>query len=86
VGRIARGGVSELRRVVCYDVGGKRRNGVILKLMGHHGLHRIDVDEAAAGDIVCISGLTSCFILDTCCDRTNVKRFDACSVEATVEP
>ena len=39
VGRIARGRVKPNTPVVAIDVDGKRRNGRILKLMGHHGLH-----------------------------------------------
>ena len=37
------------------DKDGKTRNGRILKIMGYHGLERVDVDSAQAGDIVCIT-------------------------------
>ena len=37
--------------------------------MGHHGLHRVDVEEATAGDIVCVSGMDELFISDTLCDQ-----------------
>jgi GTP-binding protein len=39
------------------DKEGKTRNGRILKIMGYHGLERIDVESASAGDIVCITGI-----------------------------
>ncbi|MEH6671796.1 translational GTPase TypA [Halopseudomonas sp.] len=81
VGRIARGRVKQNTPVVAIDTEGKRRNGRILKLMGHHGLHRIDVDEAAAGDIVCISGFDQLFISDTLCDPTNVEAMTPLSVD-----
>ncbi|WP_372867940.1 EF-Tu/IF-2/RF-3 family GTPase, partial [Pseudomonas sp.] len=81
VGRIARGRVKPNTQVVAIDVHGKRRNGRILKLMGHHGLHRIDVDEAAAGDIVCISGFDQLFISDTLCDPQNVEAMVPLSVD-----
>ncbi len=81
VGRIARGRVKPNTPVVAIDVDGKRRNGRILKLMGHHGLHRIDVDEAAAGDIVCISGFDELFISDTLCDPQNVEAMTPLSVD-----
>lgn len=81
VGRIARGRVKPNTPVVAIDVEGKRRNGRILKLMGHHGLHRIDVDEAAAGDIVCISGFDELFISDTLCDPQNVEAMTPLSVD-----
>ena len=81
VGRIARGRIKSNTPVVAIDVDGKRRNGRILKLMGHHGLHRIDVDEAAAGDIVCISGFDELFISDTLCDPQNVEAMTPLSVD-----
>ncbi len=81
VGRIARGRVKPNTPVTAIDVNGKRRNGRILKLMGHHGLHRVDVDEAAAGDIVCISGFDELFISDTLCDPQNVEAMTPLSVD-----
>lgn len=81
VGRIARGRVKPNTQVVAIDAHGKRRNGRILKLMGHHGLHRVDVDEAAAGDIVCISGFDQLFISDTLCDPQNVEAMVPLSVD-----
>ncbi len=63
------------------DVDGKRRNGRILKLMGHHGLHRVEVEEAQAGDIVCISGFEPLFISDTLCDQQHVEALPPLSVD-----
>ena len=81
VGRIARGRITPNTPVVAIDTEGKRRNGRILKLMGHHGLHRVDVDEAAAGDIVCISGFDQLFISDTLCDPLSVEAMVPLSVD-----
>lgn len=81
VGRIARGRVKANTPVVAIDAEGKRRNGRILKLMGHHGLHRIDVEEAAAGDIVCVSGFDQLFISDTLCDPQNVEAMKPLTVD-----
>ena len=81
VGRIARGRVKPNTPVVAIDADGKRRNGRILKLMGHHGLHRIDVEEASAGDIVCISGMDSLFISDTLCDPLTVEAMKPLTVD-----
>ena len=49
------------------DRNGKVRNGKILKIMGHLGLDRVEVSEATAGDIVCITGIDELFISDTVC-------------------
>ncbi|WP_225775955.1 translational GTPase TypA [Pseudomonas sp. Marseille-Q5115] len=81
IGRIARGRVKANSPVVAIDAEGKKRNGRILKLMGHHGLHRVDVDTAEAGDIVCISGMDQLFISDTLCDPQNVEAMKPLSVD-----
>ncbi|MGV8841818.1 MAG: translational GTPase TypA [Pseudomonas sp.] len=81
VGRIARGRIKPNTQVVAIEVDGTRRSGRILKLMGHHGLHRVDVEEAAAGDIVCISGFENLYISDTLCDPLNVEAMTPLSVD-----
>lgn len=81
VGRIARGRIKPNTPVVAIDIEGKRRNGRILKLMGHHGLHRVDVEEATAGDIVCINGFEQLFISDTLCDPAQVEAMKPLSID-----
>ncbi|QEY59699.1 translational GTPase TypA [Pseudomonas sp. C27(2019)] len=81
IGRIARGRIKANSPVTSIDAEGKRRNGRILKLMGHHGLHRVDVEEAQAGDIVCISGFDPLFISDTLCDQAHVEALPPLSVD-----
>ena len=81
VGRIARGSVKPNTPVVAIGADGKKRNGRILKLMGHHGLHRIDVEEAFAGDIVCVSGMDSLFISDTLCQPDTVEAMKPLTVD-----
>jgi GTP-binding protein len=81
IGRIARGRIKPNTQVVAIDAEGKRRNGRVLKLMGHHGLHRVEVEEAAAGDIVCVSGFDQLFISDTLCDPLNVEAMTPLSVD-----
>lgn len=81
IGRITRGRIKANSPVVAIDAEGKKRNGRILKLMGHHGLQRVEVPEAEAGDIVCISGMDQLFISDTLCDPQNVEALPALSVD-----
>ena len=81
IGRIARGRIKANSPVTSIDAEGKRRNGRILKLMGHHGLHRVEVEEAQAGDIVCISGFDPLFISDTLCDQQHVEALPPLSVD-----
>lgn len=81
IGRITRGRIKANSPVTSIDAEGKRRNGRILKLMGHHGLHRVEVEEAQAGDIVCISGFEPLFISDTLCDQQHVEALPPLSVD-----
>jgi len=57
VGRITRGKVKTNSPVVIVDSEGKKRNGRVLQIMGYHGLTRVEVPEAQAGDIVCVTGM-----------------------------
>jgi len=68
IGRITQGRVSTNTQVVVLDDEGNTRKGRILKIMGHLGLERIDVEEASAGDIICITGVDPLSISDTLCD------------------
>ncbi|MFF7707520.1 translational GTPase TypA [Pseudomonas sp. NPDC007930] len=81
IGRIARGRIKANSPVVAVDAEGKKRSGRILKLMGHHGLQRVEVGDAEAGDIVCISGMDQLFISDTLCDPQNVEALPPLSVD-----
>ncbi|OWL88086.1 translational GTPase TypA [Halopseudomonas aestusnigri] len=81
IGRIRRGKVKTNTPVTSIDAQGKKRNGRILKIMGHHGLQRVEVEEAQAGDIVCVSGFDPLFISDTLCDQQNVEAMPALTVD-----
>ena len=81
IGRIERGQVKTNTPVTVIDKDGKTRNGRILKIMGYHGLDRVDVDSAQAGDIVCITGLDDLNISDTICDPNNVEALPPLSVD-----
>lgn len=81
IGRINRGTIKANSPVVAIDIDGKKRNGRILKIMGYHGLHRIDQDEAQAGDIVCVNGFDQLFISDTLCDPQKVEAMSPLTVD-----
>ncbi|MCC6076311.1 translational GTPase TypA [Pseudomonas sp. GCM10022188] len=81
IGRIARGKVRSNTPVTAVGADGKKRNGRILKIMGHHGLQRVEVEEATAGDIVCVSGMDELFISDTLCDQQNVEALPPLTVD-----
>ncbi len=81
IGRIRRGKAKSGSQVVVVDREGNRRNGRILQVMGHMGLERIEVPEANAGDIVCITGIPDLKISDTICDPQNVEALPPLSVD-----
>ena len=82
VGRITRGSsLKPSTPIKLIDAEGSVRNAKILKVMGHLGLERVDVEEARAGDIVCVTGIDKLNISDTLCDSDNVEALPPLSVD-----
>ncbi|EAW32539.1 predicted membrane GTPase involved in stress response [marine gamma proteobacterium HTCC2143] len=81
VGRIARGVLKPNQQVIVVGADGKERKGRVLKVMGHLGLERIEVSEARAGDIVCITGIDGLSISDTLCDPDKIEALPPLSVD-----
>ncbi|ASK32874.1 translational GTPase TypA (plasmid) [Alcanivorax sp. N3-2A] len=81
IGRIKRGSVKANSPVKIIDINGDVRNGRVLQIMGHHGLDRVDVPSASAGDIVCVTGMDPLDISDTLCDPNNVEALPALTVD-----
>ena len=81
IGRITRGKVKTNTQVAIVDREGNKRNGRILQIMGYHGLNRVEVSEAEAGDIVCVTGMEGLGISDTLCDPQNVEALPALTVD-----
>lgn len=81
IGRIARGTIKANSPVTAIGADGKKRNGRILKIMGHSGLQRVEVQEAEAGDIVCVSGMDELYISDTLCDQSAVEALPPLTVD-----
>jgi len=81
VGRISRGNVKPNEQVVIVGADGKTRKGKILQVMGYHGLERVEVETAQAGDIVCITGIEGLSISDTLCSPQAVEALPPLSVD-----
>jgi GTP-binding protein len=81
IGRIKRGIVKPNDQVVVIDRDGKTRKAKILQVMGHEGLDRVEVPEAQAGSIVCITGVDKLNISDTICHPEEVAALPALSVD-----
>jgi len=81
IGRIKRGIIKPNDQVVVIDRDGKTRKAKILQVMGHEGLDRVEVSEAQAGSIVCITGVDKLNISDTICHPEEVAALPALSVD-----
>ncbi|MBV1879267.1 MAG: translational GTPase TypA [Pseudomonadales bacterium] len=73
VGRIQQGKVKKGMQVTIICADGHTRKGKILQVMGYKGLERTEIEEASAGDIVCITGIDQLKISDTLCDPAKVE-------------
>ena len=88
IGRIERGKVKVNDNVaVCnYNITGKQSNGKLVSIYQIEGLNRVAVEDAKAGDIVCISGLENISIGDTVCAPEKVEPVPFVKIsEPTVE-
>jgi GTP-binding protein len=81
IGRIQRGAVKKGASVSIISADGDLRKGKVLQVMGYQGLERLEVDQAGAGDIVCITGLDPLKISDTICDPSDVIALPALVVD-----
>ncbi len=81
IGRITRGALKSNENVVVIDRDGNERKERVLQVMGHQGLERVQVDSAAAGEIVCITGISKLNISDTICDSEIIEALPPLSVD-----
>ena len=71
IGRIERGKAQINQEVeTCnYNISGKESKGKLISIYQIEGLNRVAVENAKAGDIVCVSGLENLSIGDTICEK-----------------
>jgi GTP-binding protein len=81
IGRIKRGKVKTNTQVTIVDREGNKRNGRILQVLGFHGLERVEVSEAQAGDIIAFTGIEELNISDTLCDPKCVEALPPLTVD-----
>jgi len=81
IGRIRRGSVKTNMAVKIIGDDGNVRSGRIGQVLGFHGLERVEVAEANAGDIVAITGIDPLSISDTICDPNAVEALPAMTVD-----
>ena len=81
IGRIKQGRVKRNQPLVLIDKAGNKRNVKMQQILGFHGLERVEVEQAEAGDIICFSGIDKLNISDTLCDPENVEALPALTVD-----
>ena len=81
IGRITRGILKPGQPIVLVDRDNNQRKTRIQQVMGHLGLERVEVAEARAGDIVCITGIDKLNISDTLCDPQCPEMLPSLSVD-----
>lgn len=81
IARIFNGKVKKNETVMLAKADGEKENGRITKLIGFHGLARMEIDEAQAGDIVAIAGFHSIDVGDSLVDPNNPMPLDPMHLE-----
>lgn len=85
VGRILEGKVTKGQQVIHINKDRQQKKHTITKVEGHLGLEKVSMDEAGAGDIVCLSGIDDVMIGDTLCDPNHIVELPPIEMdEATV--
>lgn len=81
VGRVNRGIVKQGQTVAVMTREGGIKQARIEKLFGFHGLKRIEVEEAGAGDIVAIAGIKDINIGETLADPANPEALPVLTID-----
>lgn len=81
ISRIFNGTISRGDNVLLAKADGEMVKGKVSKLIGFHGLNRMEIDSAEAGDIVAIAGMETVDVGDTFCDPNNPMPLDPMHIE-----
>ena len=81
VGRLERGTIKPGMNVAICKNGDKIEQGKIAKVYTHVGLNKIEVEEAKAGDIIEIAGISNISIGDTICDPNNIEKIPFVNID-----
>ena len=72
IGRVHNGKIKTGQMVTCCRLDGSKKQFRIQKLFGFYGYRRIEIDEAEAGDIVAVAGLSDISVGETLCDNDHI--------------
>ena len=72
IGRVQNGKIKTGEVVTCCRLDGSTKQFRIQKLFGYYGYNRIEIEEAEAGDIIAIAGLSDISVGETICNNDNI--------------
>src|SRR6187401_3338112 len=81
IGRIFQGRVKIGDQVAVCKLDGRVQQTKVTKLYAFEGLRRVDIDDAAAGDIVCLAGIEDITIGETIADGENPAAMPVIAVD-----
>jgi GTP-binding protein len=81
IGRIKRGTIKRGMAVTVVNREGKQRSERITQILGFHGLTRVEVESASAGDIVAFAGIAEPKVSDTLCDPATPEPLPSLTVD-----
>jgi len=81
IGRINSGQIKTNTPVTIISADGSLRQGRILQVLGFHGLERLELPEAYAGDIIAFTGIDKLNISDTISDPEHIVPLPALTVD-----
>lgn len=81
IARIFNGRIKKNETVMLAKADGEQLRGRVSKLIGFHGLDRIDINEAESGDIVAIAGFETLDVGDSIVDPNNPVPLDPLHIE-----
>lgn len=81
VGRVTRGTIKPNQRITVLKYDGSEQKAKIGIVYGYMGLQRVEVEEAAAGDIIAVTGIEAPNVSDVLCDSEHLESMPALSVD-----
>ena len=72
IGRVQNGKIKTGEVVTCCRLDGSTKQFRIQKLFGYYGYNRVEIEEAEAGDIIAVAGLSDISVGETICNNDNI--------------
>lgn len=72
IGRVQNGKIKTGEMVTCCRLDGTTKQFRIQKLFGFYGYNRIEINEAEAGELIAVAGLTDISVGETICNPDNI--------------